>query len=79
ADKSQRDGTLPAVASEKPSCPYLLSHYRLSVADIVIFQKIISSKFDFFPLLSRSFLGCQEQVSEKLRESNWILTIRSFC
>jgi len=27
-DKSRRDGALPAVASEKPSCPSLLSYYE---------------------------------------------------
>ena len=32
-DKSQRDGALPAVASEKPSCPGLLSCYMFSSSD----------------------------------------------
>jgi len=27
-DKSGRDGALPTVESEKPSCPFLLSYYE---------------------------------------------------
>jgi len=35
-DKSRSDGALPTVASEKPSCPSLLSYYASYLIYLVI-------------------------------------------
>ncbi|OQX66309.1 MAG: hypothetical protein B5M55_00005, partial [Desulfococcus sp. 4484_242] len=40
-DKSQRDGALPAVASEKPFCPHLLSYYG---SFLLLKRKALSNK-----------------------------------